>query len=202
MEGRVCIIDDVTALHRTVRYAEMCLLSHCVETNCITPLFYCCMCVLLINGCFCDSAVLAWDNIPPNWRVAGNCHFAERRYCNSLYYHVSGLCVTNKTGFEFDDRIHLTFIQLVITVHKSLSDTLSSSSIGHSHFTTPLYSVVLQFWFTTGCIFIWVSCYIEHQYPRKRCHGFQESISTETCLSTRSLGVGLHVTISLAAVLV
>jgi hypothetical protein len=40
---------------------------------------------------------------------------------------VSGLCVTNKTSVGFDYRIYWTFTQLVATVHKSLSDTLSSS---------------------------------------------------------------------------
>jgi hypothetical protein len=39
-----------------------------------------------------------------------------------------GVCVTNKTGFGFNGRIYWTLIQLVTTVHKSLSDTLSSSS--------------------------------------------------------------------------
>jgi hypothetical protein len=55
------------------------------------------------------------------------------------------------------------------------------------------------------CILICVSCTIAHQYPRKtpvehlyprkRSLGFQESTLMETCLSTRSLAMGLYVTI-------
>jgi hypothetical protein len=41
---------------------------------------------------------------------------------------ISGVCVTNKTGFGFVDRIYRNFIQLATTVHKSLSDIRSSSS--------------------------------------------------------------------------
>jgi hypothetical protein len=44
-----------------------------------------------------------------------------------MWFNVFGVCVTNKATSEFDDRIYWTFIQLVTTVHKSLSETLSSS---------------------------------------------------------------------------
>jgi hypothetical protein len=41
-------------------FAGTCLSSRCLETGCIAPLFYCCVLVLLSNGCFCDSTILAW----------------------------------------------------------------------------------------------------------------------------------------------
>jgi hypothetical protein len=47
------LLCDVTA------YTEVCLLSRCLETGCITLLFYCCVHVLLSNGCFCSSTILA-----------------------------------------------------------------------------------------------------------------------------------------------
>jgi hypothetical protein len=37
--------------------------------------------------------------------------------------------------------------------------------------------------------------FVDHSYPWKRV-GFQESVSMETCLSTRSVAVGVHVTVS------
>jgi hypothetical protein len=67
-----------------------------------------------------------------------------------LYCHVSGFCVTNKTRFWIWWS-NLTLTQLVTTIHKSLSDILSSSSDwtlhgNYSDFqlnspTTPLYSL-------------------------------------------------------------
>jgi hypothetical protein len=36
-----CIVDHATALYSTVRYAEMCLQSRCLETDCITPFYFC-----------------------------------------------------------------------------------------------------------------------------------------------------------------
>jgi hypothetical protein len=49
------LLLDVTA------YAEVCLRSRCLETGCITPLFYCWERVLLSNGSSYGSAVLAWS---------------------------------------------------------------------------------------------------------------------------------------------
>jgi hypothetical protein len=46
----------------------------------------------------------------------------------NVYCHLSGICVTKKTGFGFDDKIYWTFIQLATTVQKTVYDTLSSSS--------------------------------------------------------------------------
>jgi hypothetical protein len=53
-ENTAVVLCDVTA------YAEVCLPSRCLETGCIIP-FYCCVRVLLSNGCFCGSTVLAWS---------------------------------------------------------------------------------------------------------------------------------------------
>jgi hypothetical protein len=57
----VHIVDEVTALHSTVRYAEIYLPSRCLETDSITPLLYCFVLILLSSGCSCASTVLAWS---------------------------------------------------------------------------------------------------------------------------------------------
>jgi hypothetical protein len=63
------------------------------------------------------NSVLFWESKVKN----------EVRKCD-ICCPVSGVCVINKTGFGFDDRIYWTFMQLITTFEKSLSDTLSSSS--------------------------------------------------------------------------
>jgi hypothetical protein len=76
----------------------------------------------------------------------------------------------------------------------------------HSDWTTT-GSTTNDFWHTTGFILIWTASYIRsalvskekfvnRSYPWKCVPvSFQESISAETCLSTRFLATGLHVTI-------
>jgi hypothetical protein len=49
------LLYDVTA------YAEVRLPRRCLKTGCISPLFYFCVRVLLINDSFCCSTVLVWS---------------------------------------------------------------------------------------------------------------------------------------------
>jgi hypothetical protein len=77
-ENTACVLlCDVTA------YVEMCLPSCCLETGCITPLFYCCVGVLLSNGCFCGATVLAWS------KYAIICW---DRYCLTVSSHLKSWC--------------------------------------------------------------------------------------------------------------
>jgi hypothetical protein len=47
--------------------------------------------------------------------------FDPRLSMYDICCHVSGVCVTNKTGFGFDDRIYWTVMQLITTVHMSMT---------------------------------------------------------------------------------
>jgi hypothetical protein len=118
--------------------------------------------------------------------------------------------VTNKTGFGFDDRIYWTFTQVVTTVHKSPSDTLSSSSTGHfrlpPHFTTSLLRCTLSRRLAVSSYnstartprktpsFVVKSAYLLVHYLAVEVLLLSACV-TETCLPTRSLAMGLHVTI-------
>jgi hypothetical protein len=102
-----------------------------------------------------------------------------------MYCYISEVCVTNKTSFGFDDRIYWTFIQQVTTVHKSLSDTLSSSSdwtLSTSDHTSLLhYSVVLRpvFWLcplTENTIFSCQECVFLGPLPSNECLSIVERV--------------------------
>jgi hypothetical protein len=92
--------------------------------------------------------------------------------------------VTNKTGFGFDDRIYWIFMQLVTTVHKPLSDTLSSSSDWtlHGYYSDfqPNSVVLLQFWSELR-----LTVPSSARTPRKT----QSSVVKNVCLLVRYLGV-------------
>jgi hypothetical protein len=69
----LCEVIEQAQATRTQRKHCCCIVVwlHCLrgnvfteplpKTGCITPLFYCCVHVLLSNGCFCGSTVLAWS---------------------------------------------------------------------------------------------------------------------------------------------
>jgi hypothetical protein len=46
-------------LYNATAYEEVCLPSHFLETCCIAQIFFCCLRILLSNGCFYGSTVLA-----------------------------------------------------------------------------------------------------------------------------------------------
>jgi hypothetical protein len=96
----------------------MYLSSRCLETNCLTPFFYCCVRVLLNNGCFCGSAVLAWSKyatvlsthlrlgLPTDHFPSGSCiitaypNFPRKEFVGWYDLETSGLLDSNPLYFR------------------------------------------------------------------------------------------------------
>jgi hypothetical protein len=103
-----------------------------------------------------------------------------------------GVCVTYKTGFEFDDWIYWTFIQFVTTFHKSISST------GHPrpHCTNPH---LLQL----NCQLLLASHYIASGWATQKTHplpsnGYPLLLCIRCrvmCLLSCCLAMGLCITI-------
>jgi hypothetical protein len=116
-----------------------------------------------------------------------------------MYYHVPGACVTNKTGFGFDDRIYWTSIQLVPTFHKSLSDTLSSSSdwtLQENYSDFQLYCQLLL-----ACRYIAsgrTTAQKTHPFPSNGRPSTAEHVTSGMCLPSRCLGMGICVSVAAA----
>jgi hypothetical protein len=64
--------------------AGTCLPSRCLQTGCLTSLFYCCVRVLLSNVCFSSSTVLAWCKYATILGVSAKGTFLTSRHATCL----------------------------------------------------------------------------------------------------------------------
>jgi hypothetical protein len=96
-----------------------------------------------------NVTVHVWNTITKNTFSTLKHEISFKKYC-----HLSGVCVTNKTGFGLGEWIYWTFIQVVTTAHKSHTVIFFRLDTPRELFCLPTellhYSVVLpQFWSPT-----------------------------------------------------